>query len=146
MDRAGMMKRLLLCSGVIALLLLAPGASRLVAADKPFGGIGAQVVPTATGELVVLLVVEGTPAWRDGLRPGDLIVRVNDFGLLGSDFTEVVRKYLWGEVGSSITLHYLRPGKEGIHSITLRRVPIDTQGVQTPGVKMIVPDGRQEGR
>jgi carboxyl-terminal processing protease len=128
-------------------LLLTLGVAPLLAVEKSFGGIGAQVVPIASGELAVLLVVEGTPAWREGLRPGDLIVKVDDFGLLGSDFVEVVKTRLWGEVGSSITLHYLRPGKTGIHTVTLRRVPIDTQGVRTPGVKMIVPEERgQEGR
>lgn len=122
------------------LTLLTLVGTPLLAADKPFGGIGAQVVPTATGELAVLLVVEGTPAWSQGLRPGDLIVKVDDFGLLGSDFAEVVKKHLWGEVGSSITLHYLRPGKTGVHAVTLQRVPLDTRGVPTPGVKMIVPE------
>lgn len=124
---------------ITCLLLLILGVTPLLAA-KPFGGIGAQVVPTATGELAVLLVVEGTPAWREGLRPGDLIIQVDDFGLLGSDFTEVVRQHLWGEVGSTITLHYLRPGKSGIHTATLRRVPLDMPGTQTPGVKMILPE------
>jgi carboxyl-terminal processing protease len=109
-------------------------------AEKPFGGIGVQVVPTATGELVVLRVVEGTPAWREGLRPGDLIVKVDDFGLLGSDFNEVARQHLWGEIGSAIILHYLRPGISGLRSATLKRVPIDLQGAQTPGVKNIFPD------
>jgi carboxyl-terminal processing protease len=130
----------------IGFLLLVMQGAPLLAAEKPFGGIGAQVVPTATGELAVLRVVEGTPAWHQGLRPGDLIVKVDDYGLLGSDFTEVARKRLWGEVGSSITLHFLRPGKAGMHTVTLQRVPLDVQGVQTPGVKMIVPNGKPEGR
>jgi carboxyl-terminal processing protease len=125
---------------IAALLLLSLATIPALAAEKPFGGIGVQVVPTATGELAVLRVVEGTPAWRAGLRPGDLIVKVDDFGLIGSDFNEVVRKYLWGAIGSSITLHYLRPGKAGIRTATLRRVPIDVQVEQAPGVKMILPE------
>jgi carboxyl-terminal processing protease len=125
---------------VTGLLLMMLAAAPSGAAEKPFGGIGVQVVPTATGELAVLRVVEGTPAWSEGLRPGDLIVKVDDFGLLGSDFTEVVRQHLWGEVGSTITLHYLSPGSTGLRSVTLQRVPIDVQGTQTPGVKMILPD------
>jgi carboxyl-terminal processing protease len=103
--------------------------------------VGLQVVPTIGGELVVLRVVEDSPAAAAGLKPGDFIFRVDDFNLAGSDFREVVSKYLWGEVGSRVTLHYLRPGVEGERSVSLRRAPIKSKGADMPGVRMLSPDG-----
>lgn len=119
------------------LLLAAPTALR--AEEKARGSVGLQVVPTAKGELVVLGVVAGAPAQAAGLQPGDLIVQVDDFALAGSDFTEVVRRYLWGPAGSSVTIVYLRPGEPGRHSLTLRRAVL--KSVAPPaGVKMLTPD------
>jgi C-terminal processing protease CtpA/Prc len=110
------------------------------AQEKVFGGVGLQVVPTSRGDLVVLKVVEGSPAETGGLRPGDLIVQVDGFVLEGSDFTDVVSRYLWGEVGGSVTLKYLRPGEKGLHSVLLRRAPLNLDVAQPPGVRMLVPE------
>jgi carboxyl-terminal processing protease len=110
------------------------------AQEKVFGGVGLQVVPTSRGDLVVLKVVEGSPAETGGLRPGDLIVQVDGFALEGSDFTDVVSCYLWGEVGGSVTLKYLRPGEKGLHLVLLHRAPLNLDVTQPPGVRMLVPE------
>jgi S1-C subfamily serine protease len=45
-----------------------------------FGGVSAALAPASAGvgiddtSSVVLSVVPGSPAWRDGIRPGDEIV------------------------------------------------------------------------
>lgn len=112
------------------------GASPAVAADdKPFGGVGLQVVPTITGELVVLQVLANAPAAEEGLRAGDLIYRVGDFELRGSDFGKVISEHLWGPVGSSVELHYRRPGVAGDRRVTLRRSAIDPRLTATPSLK-----------
>jgi C-terminal processing protease CtpA/Prc len=116
------------------------GASAGFADEKPFGSIGLQVVPVATGELVVLRAVDGSPALTAAIRPGDLIVEVDGVSLVGSIFSEVVTRYLWGEPGSSVTLKYLRPGVVGVNSVTLKRVPSARPQQATPGVKLLTPD------
>jgi C-terminal processing protease CtpA/Prc len=123
-------------TAVLLVFLLVAVAS---GAEKRFGGVGLQVVPTVDGNLVVLKVVDGSPAMEGGLRPGDLIIQVDDFLLRGSDFSEVVSRYLWGEIGTLLTLKYLRPGKTGIHTATLRRVAMNPRAAAPPGVKMISP-------
>jgi carboxyl-terminal processing protease len=123
----------------LAGLLLLAVPSALVAAEKAYGSVGLQVVPTAKGELVVLSVVPGAPAQTAGLQPGDLIVQVDDFALAGSDFAEVVPRYLWGPIGSSVTIIYLRPGEPGRHSLTLQRAVLKPVAAP-PGVKMLTPD------
>jgi carboxyl-terminal processing protease len=120
-------------------LMLASPAS-LPAAEKTGGSIGLQVVPTAKGELVVLNVVAGAPAEIGGLQPGDLIVQVDNFALAGSDFAEVVPRYLWGPVGSSVTIFYLRPGEVGRHTLTLKRTELKKNVAPPPGVEMLMPD------
>lgn len=127
--------------GMVLLAGLLSSSSSLSAAEKAFGGVGLQVVPTVRGELVVLKVVEGSPAKAVGLEPGDLIVKVDDFPLEGSDFSEVVSRRLWGEPGSSVTLTYLRPGVAGRKLVKLKRIPLDPDTkMTTPGVELILPD------
>lgn len=115
-----------------------------VAAGTPprYGGVGLQVVPTSRGDLVVLGVVAGSPALEAGLRPGDLIVRVDDFPLAGSDFNAVASKYLWGRVGTKVILHYLRPGVSGARMVTLRRAVLERHPAAPPGVRMLTPPGQ----
>lgn len=129
---------------LLSLLLLLVGIAclwpgTLAAAEKSGGSIGLHVVPTATGELVVLNVVPGAPAQVAGLLPGDLIVQIDDFVLAGSDFAEVVPRYIWGPVGSSVTIVHLRPGEPGRYRLTLKRAALTKDVAPPPGVEMLMP-------
>ena len=127
--------RLLLMSLILVCGLIP--ASMACAADNAskLGSVGLQVVPVATGELVVLQVVAGAPASKSGLKPGDLLVQIDDFPLVGSDFAEVISKRLWGVEGSAVVIHYLRPGETGRKSVTLRRAAADPKLTVSPGVR-----------
>ncbi len=103
------------------------------------GSIGVQVVPTSNGELVVLQIVPGSPAVAAGLAPGDLIVLVDGQPLLGSEFSTIVAERLWGEVGSSVRLTYLRPGVAGTRSVRLQRATLQGALKSLLGVKMLAP-------
>ena len=130
------MSRLLL----ISLCFLWLTGSAALATEREFGSIGAQVVPTETGEVVVLQLVKGAPADRAGLRPGDLIVRINGVDLKGLDFKTVTREHLWGYVGEAVRLSWLRPGEAGRRDAELVRVRIDTRQLRHPEVRMLEPD------
>lgn len=119
----------LLFAGVLA-------ATWALAEDKgKLGSVGLQVVPTASGELVVLSISPGAPAAASGIRPGDLIVRIADFSLAGSDFADVVSRHLWGPEGSQVVIHYLRPGEAGRKSVTLTRAATDPRLTVSPAVR-----------
>ena len=105
------------------------------AEEVSYGGVGLQVVPTINGDLVVLNVLENSPAAVKGVLPGDLIFQVDDFLLHGSDFGKVVSEYLWGPVGSSVELFYRRPGVAGVSRVVVQRSMIDPRLTVTPTVK-----------
>lgn len=99
-------------------------------------GIGLQAVPTERGDVVVLAVLKGSPAQEKGLKPGDLILQVDGYRLVGTDFLTITSSLLRGPVGSQVTLTYQRPGVYGTFNVTLERRTLITAPVDLPGVKM----------
>ena len=118
----------------LGLFLLVPVTS-VSAEEQRFGGVGLQVVPTITGELVVLNVLEETPASEKGVLPGDLIFQVDDFPLQGSDFGVVVSEHLWGPVDSQVEIFYRRPGIAGVSRVVLKRSSLDPRLTVTPAAQ-----------
>jgi len=112
------------------------------AGEEAFGGVGLQVVPTINGDLVILNVLQDTPAASKGMLPGDLIFQVDDFPLQGSEFGKVVSEHLWGPVGSTVELYYRRPGIAGVNKVVLQRTSIEPHLTVTPSVKGGVPDNK----
>ena len=52
-------------------------------------GVGMQVGPNATGKTIVIAPFTGSPAYKAGIRPGDMILEVNDKRSDGLTTTEV---------------------------------------------------------
>lgn len=119
---------------LLGLFLLVP-VTNVSGEEQGFGGVGLQVVPTITGELVVLNVLEETPASENGVLPGDLIFQVDDFPLQGSDFGVVVSEHLWGPVDSQVEIFYRRPGVAGVSRVVLKRSSIDPRLTVTPAAQ-----------
>ena len=119
----------------LLVLFLLVSVTSVSAEEQRFGGVGLQVVPTITGELVVLNVLEETPASEKGVLPGDLIFQVDDFPLQGSDFGVVVSEHLWGPVDSQVEIFYRRPGVAGVSRVVLKRSSIDPRLTVTPAAQ-----------
>jgi carboxyl-terminal processing protease len=99
-----------------------------------FEGIGVEV-QTKNGAIVVVAPIDGTPAQRAGLRPGDIITKVNGRDITGLPLDQVVGMIL-GPTGTSVTLTILRPGDGQTRDVTLVRARIAMQNVtwhQLPG-------------
>lgn len=73
-----------------------------------FGGIGASTV-FIEGKLFVNDVSEGYPAFKEGVQPGDQIVKINNAEVKGKDRSEVSH-LLRGPRGSALELVILREG------------------------------------
>ena len=103
------------------------------------GGVGLQVVPIASGEIVVIAVLSKSPADKAKLRPGDLIIAVDGVALRGRKFTDVTKNQLWGKAGTKVKLTWQRPGVAGKKSAQLVRAALKDEPKQDLEVQMLVP-------
>ncbi|MEM6799849.1 MAG: S41 family peptidase [Bacteroidota bacterium] len=90
-----------------------------------YGGIGA-LVGKRKGKLVILEPYEGYPADQAGLKAGDVIVRIGDEPVLGTE-KEVadVRVLLRGDRGTEVAMEYDRNGARKEVKIFRNRIRID---------------------
>ncbi len=83
-----------------------------------FSGIGAEV-QVKNNQVVIVAPMDGSPAQKAGLRPGDIIVRIEDQAVASLPLNQVVGKIL-GPAGTRVTLTIRSPatGRERTLSIT----------------------------
>ena len=74
----------------------------------------------AGADVVVVDVLDGTPAPRAGIRAGDLVVSIDGAALVTLPLHEVVNR-LRGAVGSAVALRLSRPGAAKPIEVTLKR-------------------------
>jgi len=91
-----------------------------------FGGIGIRMSDTA-GVPQVISPIDGTPAARAGLEPGDRIVAIDGHPTDGMDVEHTVA-LLRGRPGSKVTLRILR-GSKPPFPVTITRARIDVPTV-----------------
>ncbi|MGJ4939595.1 S41 family peptidase [Bradyrhizobium sp. HKCCYLS1011] len=99
-----------------------------------FGGLGMQI-SEQDGVPKIIAPIDGTPAARAKLEPGDLIVTIDHTSTLGVSLQKVVDQ-LRGDPGSNVTISILR-GKQDPFDVTLTREIIKVASVK-PELK---PDG-----
>ncbi|MGA9032248.1 MAG: S41 family peptidase [Sulfuricaulis sp.] len=99
-----------------------------VETEGQFGGLGIEVT-MENGFVKVVSPIEDTPAARAGVKPGDLIIRLDDKAVKGMTLTEAVR-VMRGKPGSDITLTIVREGATKPLKITLTRAVIKIQSVK----------------
>ncbi|HEX2114504.1 MAG TPA: S41 family peptidase, partial [Alphaproteobacteria bacterium] len=93
-----------------------------------FGGLGIEVT-MENGLVKVVSPIDDTPAFRAGLKPGDLISHLDGDQVMGLTLQEAVDK-MRGPVNSSIKLT-IRRGNQEPFDITLTRAKITIQSVRS---------------
>lgn len=93
-----------------------------------FGGLGI-VIGIRDGNLTVIAPLEGTPAWRAGVRAGDQIAQIGDESTINMSLTDAVNK-LRGKVGTKVKLVISRTGQSKPLYVTLTRAIINIDSVQ----------------
>jgi len=88
-----------------------------------FGGVG-LLVEMREGKLIVVSPIEGTPAEKAGILPGDVILSVNGETLQGASLSDAVEK-MQGEPGTKVTLGIEREGKQLTFKLTREWIPIN---------------------
>lgn len=94
-----------------------------------FGGLGVEIT-VRNGFLTVVSPIEGTPAARAGLQPGDQIIRIDDQSTEEMGLAEAVNQ-LRGKRGSSVTISVRRTGNDKPLKFTIVRDVIEISSVRT---------------
>lgn len=103
-----------------------------------FGGIGG-ILTFKDGRVLIMSVLPGTPAERVGLKPGDIILKIN--GQEVKDVAEVV-KMLRGEPGTKVDLLIWREKFDKPQTFTLTRELIHIESVITKVIEAKVGENR----
>jgi carboxyl-terminal processing protease len=94
-----------------------------------FGGLGIEIAIKA-GLLTVVSPIEGTPAYRAGIKSGDTIVRIGQSSTENIQINEAVKK-MRGPKGTQVTISIMREGFKAPQEFTLTRDTIKIQNVKT---------------
>ena len=94
-----------------------------------FGGLGIEV-GMEDGFVKVVSPIEDTPAFRAGIKTGDLIIKLDDTAVKGLTLNEAVKR-MRGKPNTSIVLTILRKGETKPLVITLVRAVVKVQSVKS---------------
>ena len=103
-----------------------------------FEGIGANVSLRADGRLIIVAPIEGSPADQAGIRPGDVILEVDDEDILGLSLLEAVNK-IRGPRGTKVKLLVIHVAQLDTVVIVVERgvIPLESVLVRSePGNKI----------
>ena len=92
-----------------------------------FGGLGIEI-GLRDNQLTVITPVEGTPAFKAGIHPGDKILKI-DNALTNEMTLEEAVKLLRGPRGSNVTLTILHESQEKPIEVTITRATIHIESV-----------------
>lgn len=93
-----------------------------------FGGIGVEV-EFSGDEVIVIAPVEGSPADRAGIKPGDAVVALNGKPLIGIKPPDLVR-LMRGELGTKLRLTIRNVSDKQLRDVVLLREKINVASVR----------------
>jgi carboxyl-terminal processing protease len=93
-----------------------------------FVGVGIEIA-MEEGLVKVVSPIEGSPAHRAGLKPGDLISKIDDTLVKGLTLNEAVKR-MRGEPNTKVILTILRKSENRSFPVTITRDEIRTQSVR----------------
>jgi carboxyl-terminal processing protease len=96
--------------------------------EGEFGGVGIEI-GMEKGRPVVISPIEGTPAFKAGIRPGDVILEIDGEDTSNMSLIDVVQR-IRGKVGTKVQLTIYRKGMEKPMKIELERALIKIESVK----------------
>jgi carboxyl-terminal processing protease len=94
-----------------------------------FGGLGIEIT-LRDDILTVVAPIEGTPAHRAGLQPGDRIVKIDGLSTKDMQLADAVKR-MRGKPGTKVTITVLREGWPEPRDVEIVREQIRVQSVRT---------------
>ncbi|MCK6392263.1 S41 family peptidase [Zoogloea sp.] len=104
-----------------------------VGTQGEFGGLGIEV-GSEDGFVKVISPIEDTPAFRAGIKAGDLIIKLDDTSVKGMPLNDAVKR-MRGKPKTSIVLTIARKGEAKPIVVTLVREVIKVQSVKSKVVE-----------
>jgi carboxyl-terminal processing protease len=104
-----------------------------VSTQGEFGGLGIEV-GMEDGLVKVVSPIEDTPAYRAGVKAGDLIIKLDETPVKGMTLNDAVKK-MRGKPKTSIKLTILRKGETKPLEITIERDKIKVQSVKSKTIE-----------
>ncbi|MCW5234833.1 S41 family peptidase [Verminephrobacter eiseniae] len=93
-----------------------------------FVGVGIEITQD-DGLIKIVSPIEGSPAFRAGLKTNDLITRIDDTAVKGLTLNEAVKR-MRGEPGTKVTLTVFRRDENRTFPVVITREEIKTQSVK----------------
>ena len=93
-----------------------------------FVGVGIEITQE-DGLVKVVSPIEGSPAFRAGLKPNDLITKIDDTAVKGLPLNDAVKK-MRGEPNTKVNLTIFRKDENRSFPVTITREEIRTQSVR----------------
>ncbi|MES2936191.1 MAG: S41 family peptidase [Pseudomonadota bacterium] len=93
-----------------------------------FVGVGIEI-SQEDGLVKVVSPIEGSPAFRAGLKPGDLITKIDDTAVKGLSLSDAVKR-MRGEPNTKVMLTIYRKDENRSFPVTITREEIKTQSVK----------------
>ncbi len=93
-----------------------------------FVGVGIEI-SQEDGLIKVVSPIEGSPAFRAGLKPNDLITRIDDAPVKGLNLSEAVKR-MRGQPNTKVNLTIFRKEENRTFPVTIVREEIRTQSVR----------------
>jgi carboxyl-terminal processing protease len=100
-----------------------------VSTQGEFGGLGIEV-GMEDGLVKVVAPIEDTPAWKAGVKTGDLIFKIDDTLVKGLSLNDAVKK-MRGKPKTTIRLSIIRKGETKPLELTIMRDKIKVQSVKS---------------
>jgi len=104
-----------------------------------FGGLGIEIT-LRDDVLTVVAPIEGTPAYRAGIQPGDRILKIEGLTTKDMQLSDAVKR-MRGKPGSKITISIVREGWSEPKDFFITREQIRVQSVRAnqlePGIEYI---------
>jgi len=96
--------------------------------EGSFGGLGI-VIGIRNEQLTVIAPIEGTPAYRAGIKPNDRIVQIEDESTVNMSLIEAVGK-LRGPKGTAVNIYIQREGLSEPKKFSIVRDTINIESVE----------------
>jgi carboxyl-terminal processing protease len=137
------MTTLRLCALLVAVLALGL-YGKAFASDSPgneehgVAGIGVHAGVDVKGAddirefIIVLSVVDHSPAKKAGIHAGDEIFEIDGDKVAGMNFKDAVRNHLRGPLGSVVQVTIKRPGETGLRKFDIIRQPVPDDSKPAP--------------